>query len=173
MTDAQISELWEKLPPYAPYGLTFYQDGKLWDTGHSFDPLEVWVKPHGTIEIRRYWMFNGSFKPVLRPESFLTKRLHHGMEECVPLIEIARASMSFPFEWEVSPGGIIMDKKRSVQFQYRGGTFYAQDLDIHETLDVNNYLAVKKAHELMIDLGGLIDKGLALSTENFDEDPYA
>jgi len=126
------------LAPYLPYGLKVKIWGKIktMTIFSSFDENEIGISS----------VIVDSMKPILHPLSDLTKEIEHNREKFVPIEIINRINS----RWSINAG--IFNERVS------------KNLNIIHTEPIGSlpYWICQKLFEWHFDVGGLIEKGLAI-----------
>jgi len=121
------------------------------------------------------------FKPILRPASSLYKEMTHKGEKIIPLLKLA-SMLSSSKNWKLhgkvahTSDDLSSHAKPYYSFTYSYGDFILKlgdYLDYGWLQEIPHYYRLFDfLNELKIDYRGLIEKGEALSTEDFKEVVY-
>lgn len=160
---------------YLPYNLTAVcytessQSGTWYITGVDMSDNTVAIESQG---IHSHDVFS-RIKPILRPKSDLyhpiTQKGYKNGEPFVPILEIANSCGKGVWERSRESGWIVNEENDT--FIFDNGVFLITDGYHHSTV-YNQHTLFDLLHLWKIDYRGLIEAGLAVSTESLKINPY-
>ena len=159
---------------YLPYELIFQDKG----VGLFITQVKL-LSAQRLIEKSRE---NSAVRPILRPMSDLTKEISHKGETFVPIVELAKLLDLAGYSGLYQTYQFISERS-CVEIYLWGDlqyVLYANELQLERpssksycSIPLGEFTAMfDKLSEWMFDYRGLIEAGLAISTDTLPENPY-